>query len=86
MAQKLFTRERFREVKSMDREQMERFVHEVFDRGYDSGYREGLEQGRSENLSLKRLDLNLLEDNLLKIKGIGAVKAAEIKKIVKEML
>lgn len=86
MAQKFFNRKMFREVQNMSRERMEAFLMEVFDRGYDAGYKAGLEQGRKESASTIRLDLNRLEDELLKIKGIGPIKAAEVKKVVREML
>lgn len=77
MAQKLFNRERFREIRSMDRTQMEAFVYEIYDRGYKAGQSES---------SVKVLDLEEVGKELMKIKGIGVKTAEAVKEVIKKMV
>lgn len=80
---KEFTRETFKKIKKMDRKTMEDFLLNLFDDAFSEGYKAGKTEAETGAV---KIDLNKLEDEVLKIKGIGVVKAAEIKKVVKDMI
>ena len=76
MAQKFFTREMYKKLKKMDRQQAEVFIYGIYKNGYEDA---------QAKLSSPSLDLDKLHERLLKIKGIGKVKAAGIIETVKEL-
>lgn len=77
----------YKDIKKYDREQMNDFLQEIYETGIKYGYEAGL-QGSSKDLSdtdivcfMEKLQLEIAD-----IKGIGAVKLAEIMRIVKKEL
>lgn len=80
MAQKFFTREMYKKLKKMDRQQAEVFIYNIYKNAYNDGYEDA-----QAKLSSPSLDLDKLHERLLKIKGIGKVKAAGIIETVKEL-
>ena len=76
MAQKFFTREMYKKLKKMDRQQAEVFIYNIYKNGY--------EDAKANHSSLS-LDLNKLHEKLLELKGIGKVKTLAIIETVKEL-
>lgn len=80
MAQKFFTREMYKKLKKMDRQQAEVFIYNI----YKNAYNDGCEDAKV-NLS-SPLDLDKLHEKLLELKGIGKVKTLAIMEIVKRIM
>ena len=81
MAQKFFTREMYKKLKKMDKQQAEVFIYNIYKNAYNDGYEDA-----QAKLSSPALDLDKLHERLLEIKGIGKVKAAGIIEIGKELM
>lgn len=79
MAQKLLTRDKYKELKKMDRQKAETFICSI----YESGWKNGLEAGKENVIEV---DLDQFRTDILKIKGIGEVKANVIVEILKNTL
>ena len=80
--QQLINRAKYKDIKRYDHNQMEAFARSL----YESGLKDGSEQALANmNSSREQMDFDLLKDKLLAVKGIGAVKAEQILKIVKEV-
>ena len=76
MAQNFFTREMYKKLKKMDRQQAEAFIYNIYKNAYNDGYEDA-----KVNLS-SPLDLDKLHEKLLELKGIGKVKTLAIMEIV----
>lgn len=81
MAQNQFTRETYKKIKKMDRQQMEQFVLNVF----QEGYRAATEEAR-EAMSGQEIDMTKLQNKIKEIKGIGEKKTEEIMRVIKECM
>lgn len=81
MAQKFFTREMYKKLKKMDRQQAEVFIYNIYKNAYNDGYEDA-----QAKLSSPSLDLDKLHEKLLEIKGIGKVKTLAIMEIVKRVM
>ena len=81
MAQNQFNRETYKKIKKMDRQQMERFVLNIFEEGYLTGGKEAKTADIGKEIDIKKLKVKIKE-----IKGIGEKKTEEIMKIIKEYL
>ena len=80
MAQNFFTREMYKKLKKMDRQQAEAFIYNIYKNAYNDGYEDA-----KVNLS-SPLDLDKLHEKLLEIKGIGKVKTLAIMEIVNRIM
>ncbi len=81
MAQNQFNRETYKKIKKMDRQQMERFVLNIFEEGYLAGGKEAKKADAGKGIDIEKLKVKIKE-----IKGIGEKKTEEIMKIIKEYL
>lgn len=79
MAQNQFNRETYKKIKKMDRQQMERFVMNIFEEGYQAGAK-----AESEAAVGKEIDIEKIKIRIKEIKGIGEKKTEEIMKAIKE--
>lgn len=75
MAQKLLTREKYKKLKKMDRQEAEGFILALYQEAYNNG--------KADNPTL---DFEKLYEKLLEIKGVGKVKADCIVETIKELL
>lgn len=80
MAQNFFTREMYKKLKKMDRQQAEAFIYNIYKNAYNDGYEDA-----KVNLS-SPLDLDKLHEKLLELKGIGKVKTLAIMEIVNRIM
>ena len=80
MAQNFFTREMYKKLKKMDRQQAEAFIYNIYKNAYNDGYEDA-----KVNLS-SSLDLDKLHEKLLELKGIGKVKTLAIMEIVNRIM
>lgn len=79
----LINRTKYKDIKRYDHNQMEQFARSL----YESGLKDGATQAMAEMESgRKQLDFDLLKEQLLLVKGIGAVKAEQIVGVVKEAI
>lgn len=76
MAQNFFTREMYKKLKKMDRQQAESFIYNIYQTAYTDGGK------AAQSLSL---DLELLHQKLLEIKGIGKSRADSIIALINEL-
>lgn len=81
MAQKFFTREMYKKLKKMDRQQAEVFIYNIYKNAYNDGYEDA-----QAKLSSPALDLDKLHEKLLGIKGIGKMKTLAIMEIVNRIM
>ena len=81
MAQRFFTREMYKKLKKMDRQQAEAFIYNIYKNAYNDGYEDA-----QAKLSSPALDLEKLHEKLLRLKGIGKVKSLVITDIVKRIM
>lgn len=65
----LISRETYRKVKVMGREQMQQFLFDVYQSAYERAINEAF-------------DLNELKERLSNVKGVGETRLAEIMKII----
>ncbi|RDY21420.1 hypothetical protein [Criibacterium bergeronii] len=75
MAQKLLTREKYKKLKKMDRQEAEGFILALYQEAYNNG--------KADNPTL---DFEKLYEKLLEIKGVGKVKADCIVETIKELM
>lgn len=68
MAKRRFTREEFRRFKAMDHKQMEDFVTNLYNEGYEKGK-------KAAGKTIKPSDIAIA---ITEVKGIGTQKAADI--------
>ena len=80
--QQLINRAKYKDIKRYDHNQMERFARSLYESGLKDGAAQAMVKAES---SKKQMDFDLLMEKMLAIKGIGAVKAEQILKIVKEV-
>jgi len=81
--QQLVNRAKYKEIKRYDHNQMEQFARSL----YESGLKDGAAQAMAKTESSKKqMDFDLLKEQLLLVKGIGAVKAEQIVSVVKEVI
>ena len=76
MAQSFFTREMYKKLKKMDRQQAESFIYNIYQTAYADG-------GKAAQSLF--LDLELLHQKLLEIKGIGKSRADSIIALINEL-
>ena len=81
MSQNQFNRETYKKIKKMDRQQMERFVLNIFEEGYLDGGKEAKKADAGKEINIEKLKVKIKE-----IKGIGEKKTEEIMKAIKEYL
>lgn len=81
MSQNQFNRETYKKIKKMDRQQMERFVFNIFEEGYQAGLKE-----EKEAAAGKEIDIEKLKVQIKGIKGVGEKKTEEIITAIKEYL
>lgn len=91
-------RNKYNDIKRMGHSEMNEYINGIrkveYEKGYDVGYKigrvDGHEQGTkdAENAQNTRseVDFDKIKASLMKIKGIGEVKSAEILKILEEEL
>lgn len=77
----------YKDIKKYDREQMNDFLQDVYETGAKNGYEKGLQEA-SKGLSDTDIIcfVEKLQPEIADIKGIGAVKLAEIMDVVKAHL
>lgn len=77
----------YKDIKKYDREQMNSFLQDIYETGVKNGYEKGL-QSSSKDLSDTDIVcfMEKLQSEIADIKGIGAVKLAEIMCVVKKQL
>lgn len=80
--QQLINRAKYKDIKRYDHNQMETFARSLYESGLKDGAAQAMAKAES---SREQMDFDLLKDKLLAVKGIGAVKAEQILKIVKEV-
>jgi NAD-dependent DNA ligase len=80
--QQLINRAKYKDIKRYDHNQMEQFACALYEQGIKDGAAKALEKAES---SKEQMDLQILKDRLLSVKGVGAVKAEQIIQIVKEV-
>ena len=80
--QQLINRTKYKDIKRYDHNQMECFARSLYESGLKYGAAQPMAKAES---SREQMDFNLLNEKLLAIKGIGAVKAEQIVTVVKEV-
>lgn len=73
----LINRQRYKEIKRYDHNQMEKFAKSLYESGIKDGANAAAEQLKSEE---KKVDQ--IEKEILEIKGIGKVKVEKIMEII----
>lgn len=81
MLQNQFNRETYKKIKKMDRQQMERFVFNIFEEGYQAGRKEEKEAAAGAEIDIEKLRVQIKE-----LKGVGEKKTEEIITVIKEYL
>lgn len=83
MARKqLINRAKYKDIKRYDHYQMECFARSLYEQGMRDGATKALEK---TEFSKKQMNLDILKEKLLEVKGIGAVKADVVIQIIKEV-
>ena len=83
--QQLINRAKYKDIKRYDHNQMEIFARSLYKSGFEDGSNNSKQALAEVESSKKQMDFNLLNEKLLAIKGIGAVKAEQIATVVKEV-
>ena len=85
MTDYLINRKVYKDIKKYDHRQMETFLTNIYKQGKADAIEE-LADERMKDIKRVQIDTDELTKRLLTIKGVGVVKAAEIIKIVNDML
>lgn len=80
--QQLINRAKYKDIKRYDHHQMECFARSLYEQGIKDGAAKTLEK---TEFSKKQMDLDILKEKLLEVKGIGAAKADAVIQLVKEV-
>lgn len=74
----LINRKKYKEIKTFDRNTMEKFLEDIYGAGYENGMNKAM-----ETLAEKKVHTyHELREKLLKIKGIGERKVDDILEII----
>ncbi len=79
-----FTRKDFEAIRKMDRASTERYFREIHDKGYEEGYKAGVESCASKEA--EPISLERLAEELGKIRGIGVIKAKLVAQAVERFV
>lgn len=66
---------KFDDIKRMDRRQMNEYINGVRKAEYEKGYAAGLKEAETRINSTAEIDFDTLEKNLTQVSGIGRVRA-----------
>lgn len=79
MGEQLLNRKIYKEVKKMDRQEMELFVKKIYEKGFKDGFKEGTEAAVNTDFKIK------FSEVLIRTKGVGPKLYDRIMDAAKEM-
>lgn len=75
MEENILDRALYKQIKNMNRDEMEGFLKRVF----ENGYKKAVDENAAEGLSV---DLDMIRENISEINGIGAKRLDEIMTVI----